>query len=178
MGTLRFYFSFSMFLFAMLSGVVPPLQAEQGALAGYAQKLPAFSLQDPLGRTHSDAEFRGKGFVLLVTAPILRNEWTQRDWDELLRKTKPPISARWAFLEDMTPSSFKSRALSGIKKEYDQTRDPEVLIDPQGELRAKLGVSEKKNVVLVYDSNGTLIHAEEGKPTLERAEAIWKKLSR
>jgi predicted transcriptional regulator len=76
----------------------------------------------------------------------------------------------------MSPSSFKGKALSEMKKQSDPGKDPLLLIDPKGEMRKKLGVEKENTIVLVYDKKGKCVHEERGKPSQKSAFQIWKAL--
>lgn len=142
----------------------------------FAQKLPNFSLQDPGGKTFTNGSLSKDGLVLVVTAPTLTNKAAQEDWDKLLSEAKSGSKAKWVYVEDLQQSSFKRKAISGMKKDYKPGKEPILLLDEQGKLRRALGAHEKKTVVLVYDSDGKLVHSETGKPSPKAAEAIWKKV--
>lgn len=139
-----------------------------------SQKLPQFSLKDPAGKTHTQEELAKNGLVLVVTAPILSNKEEQEGWSKYLVETKSG-KAKLALLEDMTPSYFKDKALSQMKKEYKPGEEPILLIDHNGEVRKKLGVPEKETVVLVFDKKGKQIYQEKGKPSASLAKRIWQK---
>lgn len=159
-------------LLFLLGLIISPLRAGEN---NYSTQLPAFSLQDPAGKIFTQKDF-AHGIVLVVTAPILANESYQRGWSDILVKTKGTSKARVVFVEDMTPSYFKKIALNSMKKEYEPGKDPILLIDHDGELRKNLRVEEKKTIVLVYNKNGKLIYSETGRPSDERARAIWHKI--
>ena len=138
--------------------------------------LPEFSLQDPRGKVFTKKDILGDGAVLVVTAPTLSNKKDQEDWAQDLKETKKKGRGRLVFLEDMSPSAFKGKARSEMKKRDDPGEDPLLLIDPEGELRKKLGVEEGDTVVLAYDKKGRLVHEERGKPSQKSASQIWKSL--
>ncbi len=146
------------------------------ASTAFAQKLPSFSLKDLGGKTFTDKSLTKKGLVLVVTAPILKNKGAQEGWDNYLSKARSGSKAKWVYLEDLQPSSFKGAAMKGMKKDFKSGNEPILLVDKEGKLRRTLGVDEKKTVVLVYDHNGKLVHSETGKPSAKAAEAIWKKV--
>lgn len=138
------------------------------------QTLPKFSLKDPAGRTFTEKDFSNDGVIVVVTAPILSCEDTQREWDRLFDKARPGKKGRVLFVEDMSPSMFKKKALQAMKKEYEPGKEPILLIDPQGKLRKQLGVKLKETAVLVYDRDGKLVHNECSKPSQQGAYEIWK----
>ena len=151
-------------------------EAQASTTANYASTLPDFSLKDPLDNLHTKSALNQEGIVLVVTAPIFTNETAQRNWSESLENTKGSSKAKLVFLEDMSPSYFKTTALNEMKKEYSAQGKTILLIDPQGELRQKLGVAEKETVVLAYDKNGKLLKAVEGSPSIEKARSLWKQV--
>jgi hypothetical protein len=145
--------------------------------AAHARKdLPEFSLKDPGGKAFSRKDILKNGAVFVVTAPILSNKKEQEDWAKYLKATKHKGKGRLVFLQDMSPSSFKREALSEMKKKSEPGIDPLLLIDPNGEMRKKLGVKVEATVVLVYDKKGRLVHVERGKPSQKSASQIWKSL--
>jgi hypothetical protein len=140
------------------------------------KELPGFSLMDPRGKVFTRIDALQDGAVFVVTAPILSDKSDQEGWAKYLKETKHRGKARLVFLEDMSPSAFKGPALSQMKKECDPAVDPLLLIDPNGEMRQKLGVEKEHTVVLVYDRKGRLVHEERGKPSESGANLIWKAL--
>lgn len=161
-------------LIAILTLIVLNSGVARGA-GSFAQTLPNFSLQDPVGKTFTKASLSKDGLVLVVTAPILSGESAQKGWDRFLSKSKAGSMAKWVYVEDMQPSLFKAQAMNGMKKDYVSGREPILLIDTNGALRRALGVSVKSTVVLVYNSDGQLVHSETGQPSSKAAEAVWKK---
>lgn len=152
----------------------------QGAVAkggsGFAKRLPNFSLKDPVGKTFTKASLCKDGLVLVVTAPIMDDEAAQKGWDQHLSKAKAGSKAKWVYVEDMEPSSFKGMAMSGMKKDYVAGKQPILLIDTNGKLRRALKVPEAATVVLVYDRSGKLVHSETGAPSAQAAQKIWEKV--
>lgn len=142
----------------------------------FAQILPDFSLKDPVGKVFTKADVYKNGLVLVVTAPILKNKDAQERWNKYLLDAKAGSKGRFVILEDMKPSLFKGMALKGMKKDYISGREPILLIDVDGQVRAALKVAEKQTVVLVYDKSGKLVYAEKGKPTAAVASSMWKKI--
>lgn len=147
------------------------IQAQEGA-----KKLPEFSLKDPAGQTFTHKSVSKKGVVLVVTAPILKEASNQEEWSKYLEETKGDSKAKLVFLEDMEPSAFKGMARKEMKKEYTTGQETILLLDEDGEVRQKLGVREKKTMILVYNKKRKLIHIEAGRPSRDAAAAIWKAL--
>ncbi len=145
--------------------------------ARYAQELPDFSLPDPDGIKHTKKSVLKNGVVFVVTSPILSQSDEQEDWAKLLADSRSGAKAQLIFLEDMQPSNFKGEARSRMKKQFKPGQALLLLLDEKGKLRRALEVTKEDTVVLVYDTYGKLIHAESGKPSPERASAIWKKLN-
>ncbi len=141
--------------------------------ANTGKDLPEFALKDPRGKAFTRKDILENGAVFVVTAPILSDKKDQEEWAKYLKATKKG-KGRLIFLQDMSPSSFKGKALSEMKKKSDPGKDPLLLIDPKGETRGKLGVKKEATVVLVYDKKGRLVHEERGKPNQKSASRIWK----
>jgi len=163
----------------LAAALVGPAAAAAGD-EEYAPELPEASLEDPLGTQLSLRELaraRG-GLVLVVTAPTLANEDAQEGWDEHLRAARPAEDlGRLVFLQDMEPSWFEDTALERMREAYDPDDEPILLIDPEGDVRAALGVEEDETVVLVYDGAGRFVRAEEGEPSRSRARRLWRALA-
>ena len=141
-------------------------------------KLPAFSLEDPLGKMHTSKEVVKNGLVLVVTAPTLHNSGAQNNWSTFLLETMPNHNLTLVFLEDMDPSSFKGTALKEMKKDFKENEPPLLLIDNTGNLRKKLGVEKNETWVLVYNKDAELLFTEKSKPTKALAQTIWGKLKK
>jgi hypothetical protein len=160
-------------LFAMIAFVTMAQGADKGS---FAAQLPGFSLKDPAGKTFTDKDF-GDGVVVVVTAPILKNQKSQEGWDDDLLKAKPGSSkVKLMFLEDLSASFFKGKALKGMKKDYEPGKEPILLIDKNGKVRKSFKVPSKLTVVLVYDKSGELVYSETGKPSAQDARKIWKQI--
>lgn len=153
------------------------VEAKNSAAARYAEELPDFSLRDPDGIKHTKKSVLKDGVVVVVTSPILSQSDEQEDWAKMLADSRSGAKAQLIFLEDMQPSNFKVTARSRMKKQFKPGQALLLLLDEKGKLRRALKVTEEDTVVLVYDTHGKLIHAESGKPSAERASAVWKKLS-
>ncbi len=166
------------FLMIMLTFVLDVNKDANGGMnvGEFAQVLPNFSLKDPVGKVFTKADVCRNGLVLMVTAPILKNKEAQEDWNKYLLAAKAGSKAKYVILEDLKPSLFKGLALKGMKKDYAPGKEPVLLIDVDGQVRASLKVAEKQTVILVYDKSGTLVYSEKGKPTAVAASAIWKKI--
>lgn len=143
----------------------------------YEKQLPSFSLKDPAGKTFTQKDVLEEGLVLVVTAPIMSHQSFQEGWDDKLRAAKKG-KGKLVFLEDMTPSSFKKKALKSMKKDYKEGTEPILLIDNNGKVRAKIGAKKKEKVVLVYDSDGKLIYTNNEKPSTQAATKIWGALNK
>jgi hypothetical protein len=136
--------------------------------------MPRFSLQDPRGRTVTEAAFAGRSGVLVVTTPTVDQGGAQEGWSRALDALDWPDRGPWyAFLEDLSQSWFKDLALGEIRAKYDPP--PPFLIDVDGALRKALGVPASATMVLVFDPRGKLVLVERGAPTAERGRAVWRK---
>ncbi len=149
--------------------------AKKPAKVRSVKELPNFTLLDPAGIAHSRDQLLKGGLVIVVTAPTLSQEKSQKGWSELLAAHKPK-GASLVFLEDMSASSFKGMAKKEMKKEY-KPGDPVILLlDEAGNLRGSLGVEKGKTAVLVYDKDGGHVYTDTGKPSTTGAQKIWGKL--
>jgi hypothetical protein len=155
-------------------GLLLTLTLATGALAGGERRLPAFSLRDPAGATHTRERIAQNGLVLVVTAPTAANEDVQRGWDEALRRARPQRArARLAFLEDLDQSWFPDEAIEAMREEYVAGGEPVLLLDRDGGVRRALGVAVDATVVLAFDAQGTLRHAEPAAPSAAGARRAW-----
>jgi len=143
----------------------------------FAQQLPDFSLADPTGEMHTNKSVSENGVVLVITAPILSQSDDQEKWARLLLDSKSGSKAQLVFIEDLQPSTFKGIARSKMKDRFEPGKEPLLLLDENGKLRRAFKVIKEDTVILVYDKNGRLIHAESGNPSAAIAAAIWKKLT-
>lgn len=159
-----------------LSSAVCAVTSAASATRNYTKTLPAFSLKDPTDKTYTAKMLASKGVVLVVTAPIQANESSQKGWDEQLRQAKQGNAGHLVFLQDMTPSSFKSIAISQMKKEYKPGVEPILLLDHDGRVRKSLKVTEKSTVVLVYNTKRRLVYTETGPPSAPAAKKAWDSL--
>jgi hypothetical protein len=142
--------------------------------ARFARTLPSFTLQDPLGQRHDKDTVIGGGkpVVFVVTAPTLGSGGDQKDWNDALVKSAP-AGAKVILIEDMSQSNFKGRALDRMRKDFEPNGQTLLLLDDQGTVRKQLGVGEGETVVLVYDAQGNLVHADQSDASVERARQIW-----
>ena len=137
-------------------------------------RLPAFSLQDPRGRTFTAGDWKGRSVVLVVTAPTLDQGGAQESWSACLDPLEWPADGPvYAWLEDFSQSWFKDLAMGQLKAKYDPP--PWFLIDADGAVRRALGVPEGATWVLLYDAKGLLQAVERGAPTPARARALWQR---
>jgi hypothetical protein len=157
---------------------VKPGTAGPGGLktAHRGKDLPEFLLKDPRGKAFTRNAILKYGVIFVVTAPILSNKEKQENWAKYLKATKQACKGRLIFLQDMSPCSFQELALSEMKKQSDPRKDPLLLIDPNGEMRRKLGVKKEATIVLAYDKNGRRVHEERGGASQKSASRIWKSL--
>jgi hypothetical protein len=142
-------------------------------LEAYADELPKFTLKDVHGKKYTNKDIAKDGAILVVTAPILKNKDAQEGWGEYLDKEKAE-KPKLVFLQDMEASNFKAKARKAMKKESKKNEEPIMLMDEKGSVREKLKVKQKDTVILVYNDNGKLIYAEEGKPSSASAKKIWE----
>ncbi len=157
--------------------IKPTAAGPNGAKPAHRGKdLPEFLLKDPRGRAFTKKAILANGAIFVVTAPILSNKETQEEWAKYLKATKQACQGRLIFLQDMTPCSFQDMALSEMKKQSDPRRDPLLLIDPNGEMRRRLGVKKEATMVIAYDKNGKRVYEEKGKPNQKSASRVWKSL--
>ena len=168
---------FVMFFFSLILFSHAHLIRDAHAEGIFAKTVPDFSLNDPAGIHYTKNQLITKGIVILVTAPIFKNKGAQEGWSKFLPDAKGHSKGHLIFLEDLSASSFKGMALSGMKKDYQPGIEPILLIDESGSVREKFGVEKEKNVVLVYDSKGKLVYQETGKPNAMSAGEIWKKVN-
>ncbi len=149
-------------------------KAEKPA-AKVGPKLPSFTLKDPLGKAWSSKELVKGGLVIVATAPTLSQEKSQRGWSDYLEESKPK-NAHLVFLEDMSATHFDGMAKSSMRKDYKEGDPVILLLDENGDLRAKLGAKKGKTTVFVYNDDGTRIAIDHSTPSAAGAKTIWAKL--
>ncbi|MBI3832218.1 MAG: hypothetical protein HY291_22035 [Planctomycetes bacterium] len=153
------------------------LAGSSALLAGgnYVQKLPVFKLKDPGDTEHSqDAVLKTakKGLVVVVTIPNAKHGTQQSSWQsKLMKKDWPAEQFNMIMLEDLSQSgSVKDKALDGMKKNFKPEKQPLLLIDYTGDVRKSFNVPQDTTVLLVFDKDGQLVHAEDEQSTNEESQ--------
>ena len=151
----------------------PPTRAEGGR---FAAQMPAFTLKDPADTEHAHDRLYAKGAVLIITIPNVKHGDYQSRWSKyLLKKEWPEQGPSLVMLEDLSQQKdFRDKALEGMKKSFKADKPPMLLIDPTGNVRRSFKVQNDETVVLIFDSKGALVHAEEEEPTQEAAQRVRK----
>lgn len=148
------------------------------ALAGderWPDTLPAFSLQDVSGVTHTQDDFLAHGGVIIVTAPSLSQGEHQTAWDKALGPYPWPAGGpRFAMVQDMSQSWFRGVVLSSMKERYDPKLQPWLLLDEQGAVRRAFGVGEDLTVAFAFAPGGRRLGVETGQGSKERAARLVK----
>ena len=82
----------------------------------YSEKVPEFSLKDPLGVAKDSASlFAPHGMLIMLTVPNLTQYEKQKCWDKCMSKLTWPVNAspRRVLLEDLSQQeTFKDRVRS------------------------------------------------------------------
>lgn len=144
----------------------------------YPQRIPTFSLQDPLGKTWTSSGLIAKGLVIVVTAPTMHDEKAQKGWDKYLPPAMPKGGQKLVFLEDLSASDWKGTAMKEMHKDYTPGTIPILVIDKTGDVRKAFGAARNETVVLVYDNKGKLLYSYGGAPSAAAAKTIWGKLTK
>lgn len=136
-----------------------------------AAALPAFELADPTGAKHTQAEIAERGAVVIVTIPNVKHAPIQDRWARMLtsggwKKEGPKL----VFIEDISQSAVKEKSLENLKRRFVPGKNPLILIDETGAVRAKFGIMDDETVILVYDKKGKLVHFVEGTPDEDLAK--------
>lgn len=135
--------------------------------------LPAFELTDPTGEKHTQAALLTSGSVVIVTIPNVKHAPIQDRWARMItaggwKKDGPKL----VFIEDMSQSAVKEKSLENLKKRFAPGKNPLILIDNNGGVRAKFGIMDDETVILVFDKKGKLVHFTEGPPDEDAAKKI------
>ena len=139
--------------------------------------LPSFTLADPSGEEHSSRELAAKGLILVVTTPTMDQGDAQKAWSKALGESRPSGSeVRLVFLQDMSQSWFEDTVRERLREEHEADEGSTLLLlDEEGEVRAKLGVPEDATQVLVYGPQGELRTQVESSPAEAGApEELWR----
>ena len=154
----------------------PKGKAPQGK-APKGKALPSFTLADPSGEEHSSRELAAKGLILVVTTPTMDQGDAQKAWSKALGESRPSGSeVRLVFLQDMSQSWFEDTVRERLREEHEADEGSTLLLlDEEGEVRAKLGVPEDATQVLVYGPQGELRTQVESSPAEAGApEELWR----
>lgn len=135
--------------------------------------LPAFELADPTGAKHTQAEILQKGAVVFVTIPNVKHAPIQDRWARMItsggwKKDGPKL----VFIEDLSQSAVKEKSLENLKRRFAPGKNPLILIDESGAVRAKFGIMDDETVILIYDKKGKLVHFVEGAPDEDLAKKV------
>ena len=145
--------------------------------------LPEFSLKDPAGNVHTNAELAGKKAVIVVTVPTKEQGDNQKAWVNGIVEQNAGAGKDYmlVLVQDMTQSGSKDMALDGMKKKWNPGNPTLILIDDKGEFRSSLesqrGTLTDKTSLLIYDEKGKLIHFNRNKATLTAVSAVHDKLA-
>jgi hypothetical protein len=110
---------------------------------------------------------------VIVTIPNVKHAPIQDRWARMItaggwKKDGPQL----VFIEDMSQSAVKDKSLENLKKRFAPGKNPLILIDNTGGMRAKLGIMDDETVILVFDKKGKLVHFSEGPPDEDVAKKI------
>lgn len=156
----------------------------------YVDKVPEFTLKDPADKEHTSAEVLKnvkQGLVVLVTIPNAKHGDPQSRWQsKLMKKDWPADKLYFLMIEDLSQSgAVKDKALDGMKKGFKPEKQPLLLIDYTGDVRKKFQVPADETVLLVFDKDGSLLHAEDeqsttevSQPTVEAVKRVQKVLEK
>ena len=151
------------------------------ALAGderWPASLPAFSLKDVSGFTHTADEFLAHGGVIIVTAPNLSQGDAQHAWDAAFNGVAWPAGGPcFALVQDMSQSWFRGIVLGEMKEKYNPKGQPWLLLDEQGTVRKAFGLGENETVAFAFAPGGKRLGVETGTGTKERAARLVKLLT-
>lgn len=130
----------------------------------YAEKVPEFSLKDPLGVVQdSQSLYAPNGMLIMLTVPNLTQYEKQKQWEKCIAKL--PWPARYAprrvLLEDLSQQeTFKDRVRTMMAEKYNPQGDIKVVVDEDGSVRRNFGVQNNETVILLIDAKGKVIHNE------------------
>ncbi len=146
----------------------------------YAKTIGKTALADPSGTTHTRQDVAGKVVVAIFSAPNMTQGGQQEKWSDLLSTqpaSKLPDKVALVLVEDMTQAGmFKGMALDSMKKQFTPHSRPFLILDQNGDVFKKFGVSKNKTEILIYDKTGKLRDVEtnlaDQSTTLQRIKSI------
>ncbi len=164
MKTLRLLLILSISMLA-LNGLLRAEVVQMNIPPGdYATKIGTRPISDPSGATHTKKEIAGKVVVAIFSAPNMSQGDAQEKWSDLLSTqpaTKISDDVALFLVEDMSQAGmFKGMALSSMKKQFTPHSRPFLILDQDGSVLKKFGVSHNKTEILIYDKTGTLRDVE------------------
>jgi hypothetical protein len=129
-----------------------------------ADRIPSFSIKDPLGVEHASAKLYGStGMLVMLTVPNLTQYERQQRWEKWVAKQKWPehYAPQRVLIEDLSQQQmFKEKARGLMKDKYDPNGDVVVLVDETGCVRRQFGVDVNETVIFLIDANGKIVHSE------------------
>jgi len=144
------------------------------AAGGYPESVPAFTLNDPAGGSHTNESVLKdipKGLVVIVTIPNAKHGPMQSRWQSKLMKKNWPEGMKMLLIEDLSQSGMvKDKAQKGMKDGFKPGKEPLLLVDETGAVRRTFGVEQDMTVCLVFDKTGKLVHSEDAQSSLEGTE--------
>jgi hypothetical protein len=130
----------------------------------YVEKVPEFSLKDPLGVVlDSPSLYAPNGMLIMLTVPNLTQYEKQKQWEKAIAKMPWPAknAPRRVLLEDLSQQeTFKDRVRSMMAEKYNPQGDIKVIVDEDGAVRRSFGVQQNETVILLVDAKGHIIHHE------------------
>jgi hypothetical protein len=136
-------------------------EAVDNTIVPAVDTLPAFTLKDPLGTAHTNAEFAGKKIVFVVTVPTQKQGGVQKKWVEQIKTMGTAGKDFYLIMvQDMTQSGNPEMVMDHLKKKWKPGGQTMILVDDRAELRSSLeaarGLLTDRTSVLVYDEKGRL----------------------
>jgi hypothetical protein len=139
----------------------------------FPQTLPAFTLQDPLGKTFASAALVRRGLVVVVTAPTYSQGDAQESWDRAFDGLAwSEDGPTFAMVQDMSQSWFRKTVLGRMREKYDGKSPPWLLLDEDGSVRRAFGLEKNATVAFAFSPGGRRLAVETGAGTKERAERL------
>lgn len=153
-----------------LASEPPPTASLPGV--PYAPKLPVLDLKDPTGKAITPASLKNRPVVIIFSIPNAQHGKLQDLWAKVLLQGTWPTQANLLLIEDMSQSLVAEFARIEMARKFKPGARPLILLDEQGKARVSLGIPKNQTVVLVYDAQGRLIHADSQPPSTEAAKRV------
>jgi hypothetical protein len=154
---------------------VPEDAANGGGHGQSPARVPAFALKDACGVLQiAEKLYKDNGMLLMLTVPNLTQYEKQKRWEKWLRKEQWPAknAPRCVVLQDLSQQdSFKDKIRKMMSERQNETPAVLFVLDEDGDVRRRFGVSNNETIILLVDSFGRIVHHERDDTEPDRESA-------